>query len=264
MYVERRGRGTPVLLLHGFGVDHRILLPLEAVFEGAAGEPGWERIYPDLPGFGRTPGRDDVRGSDDVVGELVRFIGAEFGDRPFALVGNSWGGMLARAVAARMPARVLGLCLLCPAIVAERGARDLPPRTVLKQAPELTSSLPATERELYQAEAVVESPADWERFREFVLPGLLAVDEAAARRIEADYGVRLEPGSGRYDGPTLLLTGRQDDIVGYRDTWRVLEDYPRATFAVLDAAGHNAPLERPDVVNPLVADWLRRIRAEAR
>ncbi|XVU29550.1 alpha/beta fold hydrolase [Actinoplanes sp. CA-054009] len=261
MYVERRGHGTPVLLLHGFGVDHRILLPLEQVFEG---EPGWERIYPDLPGFGRTPGRADVRGSDDVVDELERFVGAEFGDRPFALVGNSWGGMLARALASRMPQRVLGLCLLCPAIVAERGERDLPPRAVLKEDLELTRSLTATERELYQEEAVVESAGDWARFREFVLPGILDADRAAALRIEADYGVRLGPGGGRHDGPALLLTGRQDDIVGYRDTWRVLEDYPRATFAVLDAAGHNAPLERPEVTGPLVADWLRRVRAEER
>ncbi|SNY65124.1 alpha/beta fold hydrolase [Paractinoplanes atraurantiacus] len=259
MYVERRGHGTPVLLLHGFGVDHRILLPLEEVFDK---EPGWERIYPDLPGFGRTPGRDDVRGSDDVVDELVRFIGAELGDRRFALVGNSWGGMLARAVAARMPHRVLGLCLLCPAIVAERGERDLPPRTVLKEDPELISSLAATERELYQQEAVVESAQDWQRFHEFVLPGILAADQAAAQRIEARYAARLE--SGRYEGPALVLTGRQDDIVGYRDAWRVLEDYPRATFAVLDAAGHNAPLERPELTGPLVADWLRRMRAEER
>ncbi|MFF5078550.1 alpha/beta fold hydrolase [Actinoplanes sp. NPDC000266] len=261
MYVERRGHGTPVLLLHGFGVDHRILLPLEEVFDG---EPGWERIYPDLPGFGRTPGRADLNGSGDVVDELVRFIGAELGDQRFALVGNSWGGMLARALASRMPQRVLGLCLLCPAIVAERGDRDLPPRTVLKEDRELMSSLPATERELYQQEAVVESAGDWERFREFVLPGILAADPAAAQRIEAAYGVRPGPGSGRYDGPTLLLTGRQDAIVGYRDAWRVLEDYPRATFAVLDAAGHNAPLERPEVTGPLVADWLRRVRAEER
>ena len=116
MFVERRGHGTPVVMVHGFGVDHRILLPLEEVFEG---EKGWERIYLDLPGFGRTPGREDIRGSDDVVAEIEGFIAAELGDRPFALVGNSWGGMLARAVAGRRPEQVLGLCLLCPAIVAD-------------------------------------------------------------------------------------------------------------------------------------------------
>jgi len=38
--------------------------------------------------------------------------------------------------------------------------------------------------------------------------------------------------------PTLILTGRQDNICGYRDAWEVLELYPRATFAVLDRAGH--------------------------
>ncbi|GAA0480772.1 2-hydroxy-6-oxo-6-phenylhexa-2,4-dienoate hydrolase [Paractinoplanes deccanensis] len=262
MFVERRGDGTPVLLLHGFGVDHRILLPLEEVF---AAHPGWQRLYLDLPGFGRTPGSDDVRGSDDVVAAVCQFVDAELGERPFALVGNSWGGMLARAITARMPERVLGLCLLCPAVVADREARELPARTVLRSDPGVVSALSRQERVLYQEMAVVESAEDGERFREYVLPGILATDQRAMARIEADYDVHPEPEKGpAYEGPTLLLTGRQDDVTGYRDVWRVLEHYPRATFAVLDAAGHNAALERPEVAHPLVADWLARVSAEAR
>ncbi|MEV4350995.1 alpha/beta hydrolase [Actinoplanes sp. NPDC049596] len=258
MFVERRGRGTPVLMLHGFEVDHRILLPLEEVFEG---EPGWERIYLDLPGFGRTPGREDIRGSDDVVAEIDRFVEAELGERPFALVGNSWGGMLARGIVARRAEQVLGLCLLCPAIVGDRAAREVPPRRVLHEDPEVVAGLTEEERALYREMSVVESAEDWRKFRQFVLPGIYATDRAAAARIEADYVVHAA--ARRYEGPTLIVTGRQDDIVGYRDQWRALEDYPRATFTVLDAAGHNAPLERPEVVNPLVADWLRRMRGPA-
>jgi pimeloyl-ACP methyl ester carboxylesterase len=265
MFVERRGHGTPLLLLHGFGVDHRILLPLEEIFASEAEPVGdWERIYPDLPGFGRTPGDTGIRGSDDVVAEIRAFVDAELGDRSFALVGNSWGGMLARALTAQMPERVLGLCLLAPAIVADRSRRDLPAATVLRRDPALTGGLEPPHREFYQELAVVESPHDWRRFREFVLPGILQTDPEAVARIEADYAVHPDPEQGRppYAGPTLIVTGRQDAIVGYRDAWRVLEHYPRATFGVLDAAGHNAALERPEVAHPLVADWLRRISAE--
>lgn len=47
------GSGTPVLALHGAGVDHReISGALEPIFSSV---PGVRRLYPDLPGMGRTP-----------------------------------------------------------------------------------------------------------------------------------------------------------------------------------------------------------------
>lgn len=58
------------------------------------------------------------------------------------------------------------------------------------------------------------------------------------------------------------FTGRQDNVVGYHDAWRLIEDYPRATFAVLDMAGHNLQIEQPDVFNSLVDNWLNRLESE--
>ena len=47
------GEGRPVVVLHGAGVDHREMEAcLEPAFE--RGE-GFRRIYPHLPGMGRTP-----------------------------------------------------------------------------------------------------------------------------------------------------------------------------------------------------------------
>lgn len=34
---------------------------------------------------------------------------------------------------------------------------------------------------------------------------------------------------------------------------------PRCTSAVLDVAGHNLQLERPELFDALTADWLRRV-----
>jgi hypothetical protein len=41
--------------------------------------------------------------------------------------------------------------------------------------------------------------------------------------------------------PTLIIGGRQDARVGYDDAISVLPQYPRATVAVLDRAGHAMP-----------------------
>ena len=61
-----------------------------------------------------------------------------------------------------------------------------------------------------------------------------------------------------FPGPSWIVTGRQDAIVRYRDAWNLLEKYPRATYVVLDRAGH--PLEEKEgIVSILIYDWLDRV-----
>jgi pimeloyl-ACP methyl ester carboxylesterase len=66
-------------------------------------------------------------------------------------------------------------------------------------------------------------------------------------------------GGAPFAGPALILTGRQDDITGYADQYPLLPHYPRATFAVLDVAGHNLQIEQPDLFYALVSEWLDRV-----
>jgi pimeloyl-ACP methyl ester carboxylesterase len=80
-------------------------------------------------------------------------------------------------------------------------------------------------------------------------------------RIHADvrtYALSDDPAT-RFEGPTLIVTGRQDTMTGYADAWSILDDYPRATYAVLDQEGHGLPVGRTALYRALVADWLDRI-----
>jgi pimeloyl-ACP methyl ester carboxylesterase len=52
---------------------------------------------------------------------------------------------------------------------------------------------------------------------------------------------------------------RQDSVVGYRDAWAILENYPRGTFAVLDRAGHFLAAEQEDLFHALAGEWLDRV-----
>ncbi|MEA0562741.1 alpha/beta fold hydrolase [Lysinibacillus irui] len=52
IYYEVIGTGTPIIMLHGFSPDHRLMKGcMEPIFDG---REGWKRIYLDLPGMGRT------------------------------------------------------------------------------------------------------------------------------------------------------------------------------------------------------------------
>lgn len=258
MRVVERGSGTPIVLIHGFGVDHRVLLPLDSVLEEAG---GWRRLYFDLPGTAGTP-IEDVASAEDVVAAVEEEIGGRVGDDSFALLGNSFGGMIARRVAHDFRSQVLGMCVVAPLMVAEHRRRDLPARLVLCENRDVLLAL-GDAAEAFADMAVNQSTHSADAFMQYVYPGLRSVDEVGLARIAERYSLATEPEDASpepFVQPTLFITGRQDHVVGYRDAWARSAHYPRSTFAMLDLAGHNVHLERYTPTASLVADWLERIR----
>ena len=54
-------------------------------------------------------------------------------------------------------------------------------------------------------------------------------------------------------------TGRQDPAVGYRDAWQIIENYPRASYIVLDRSEHGTTPQHTELFKILVGDWLDRV-----
>lgn len=279
-HVVRRGSGHPVLMLHGNGVDHRILLPLDAALEGA------ERIYVDLPGFGRTP--DLPREHAPVIGGpshpvkprsagapppppgglqaladwLVAAVPGLVGDGPFAVVGSSLGGLLARHLSAEFPGRVSGLALLAPVVDPRPRNRTRPPRTVLSRDSALLAGLGPADASEFEAIAVEQTPAVWERFDAHALPGIRAASGPAMTRLARHYSLREVP-EDRGEvcaGPVLVVVGEHDDVVGHADQRELAERYPRAAYVAVSGAGHLLHLERPCEVGAALAAWLYDVR----
>ncbi len=106
---------------------------------------------------------------------------------------------------------------------------------------------------------VVQSPAVVEAVRQ-VLAEMQLADSSHQARLEAAGPASFEVASSvPFNGPTLILTARQDNIVGYRDAWDLLDTYPRATFAVLDRAGHFVLIEQEALCHALMREWLDRV-----
>ena len=248
-FVEH-GTGTPLVALHGAGVDHR---EIEAALEAIVPDTGYRRIYPDLPGMGYSTA-DDLTGNDDVVKLLGRFID-DLAAGPVLLLGHSYGAYLARGLAAQRPDVVLGLALLCP--VAER-SRNVPDHEVVRQDADAYDELEPAQRTGFDEYFVVRTPATARRYRDHVVPGTRIVDEAALERIFA--GWTIDVGSGTFPAPTMIVAGRRDSVVGYTDAVELLERYPRAALAVIEDAGHALMHERPELVAALLGDWLNRTR----
>jgi pimeloyl-ACP methyl ester carboxylesterase len=246
------GTGMPLVALHGAGVDHR---EIEAAIEAAVPGMGYRRIYPDLPGMGRSTA-GGLTCNDDVVTLLGDLI-ADLVEGPALLLGHSYGAYLARGVAAQRPDVVLGLALLCP--VGE-GSRNVPGHNVVRQDADAYDELEPAQRAGFDEYFVVRTPATARRYRDHVLPGTTLVDEAALEGIFAGWAV--DVGSDTFSQPTVIVAGRRDSVVGYTDATDLLERYPHATLAVIDDAGHALMHERPELLAVLVGDWLDRARSD--
>lgn len=232
-------------------MDHR---ETEACFEPAlADDPGLRRIYPDLPGMGRTPAPERLRSAEDVLETLLAFAAEVTHGTPYLLVGHSAGAHYAQAMAARAPEQVAGLALVCPLVP---GVRDVPEHRVVVGSGDIGD-------EDFRGYFVVQTPEMLARYERHVAPAAALVDLGALERIGERW--ELPPDEGpAYDGPTLVVAGRLDSTVGYAAAADLLGHYPHASLAVVDDAGHALPHERPDVLRALVDEWLARVERAGR
>ena len=244
-YVER-GTGRPVLVLHGAGVDHR---EAEACFEPALdGVAGLRRIYPDLPAMGRTIAPETLRSADDVLDTLLHFADEVTGGTAHLLIGHSAGAYFAQAMAARRPAHVAGLALVCPLLP---GVRDVPEHRVVAGSGEIGG-------DVFRSYFVIQTPEMLDRYERYVAPAAALVDEAALERIGERWALAPDHAPA-YAGPTAVVAGRLDSTVGYAAAADLVDHYPHASLAVVDDAGHALPHEQPELLRALLVEWLARV-----
>ena len=177
------------------------------------------------------------------------------------LVGQSWGGYLAHAAATRRPDAVAGIALLCPMSVPEHDARDVPQVTPPEIPAEVVADADPADVEEFREIAVVADAAHFAFFRSAVLPALRGADPDTVARIGAAYALTATDRRPAFQGPALIVAGREDAIVGHRDAGRLADRLPQCTYAVLDGAGHHAHVERAAATAALIGDWLDRVAA---
>ncbi len=130
LYTRRAGEGPSVVVLHGGpGAHHDYLLPQ---YDGLA--RGRTLLFYDQRGGGRSPvGRDTPVGWREQVADLDR-LRELWGLERLALLGYSWGGLLAVLYALEHPGQVALLALVAPAPVAVEWRREFERRLARRMA----------------------------------------------------------------------------------------------------------------------------------
>lgn len=110
---ERRGKGTPLVLLHGFPLDHHTWDFVAPMLENT-----FDLILPDLRGFGKSTTVDSQYTMDDFASDIAGLLD-HLGIQKSAIAGHSMGGYIALAFAKHYPERVSGLGLVSTQTLAD-------------------------------------------------------------------------------------------------------------------------------------------------
>lgn len=110
---DRRGNGTPMLLLHGFPLDHNLWDEVVPLLENQ-----FDLILPDLRGFGKSSTVDSFYSMEDYASDIAALLD-HLGIQKAAIVGHSMGGYIALAFARLYPERISGLGLVSSQVLAD-------------------------------------------------------------------------------------------------------------------------------------------------
>ena len=261
VHYEVFGEGRPIIILPGWSNNtRRTAYRIEPFFQQ---REGWKRIYIDPPGHGKTPGEDWITNQDKMLEVILACIDKLTAGQRFSMIGISLGGYLARGVILHRAELIDGVAMMVPAIIAEDEKRAIPPYTILVEDLAVVAELTLAEADVFGI-SVIHSRKWLNYLRTFP-----QVPESENGDPEFQDKIREKPENYAFSfdvddvsepflGPSLIITGRQDSIVGYRDAWKILENYPRASYVVLDRAGHLLE-ETEDLVRVLINEWLDRV-----
>jgi pimeloyl-ACP methyl ester carboxylesterase len=261
LYYEERGKGSPLLLIHGFGASTytwRFVAPELA-------KTHWV-IAVDLKGFGQSDKPFDERYSIFDQAELLAQLIEEKDLRNLTLVGHSFGGgvalLLALQANKRLDGRITRLVLLdsiaypqhIPVffrlldvpLVSQLGVRMVPPSVQTRVALEIAyfddSKIDPAEIEAYAAPLKTAA-------------GKHAIIHSARQILPEDIA-ELSESYKTIELPTLILWCDHDRIVPLEVGLRLRRTLPNSTLRLVEDCGHMPQEEQPASALSLIKGFI--------
>ncbi|KAM8915061.1 monoacylglycerol lipase abhd6-A-like [Spinachia spinachia] len=261
-------RGTPrdatpsLLLLHGFSASKDMWLPVVNHLPRDQ-----HLVCVDMPGHegtSRTGAEDySIEGQVTRVHQFVQSIGLD--RRPFQLVGTSMGGNVAGVYAARYPAQLSGVTLMCPAGLVYptetkfiRRLRELENTAQTESIP----LIPSTAQELEDMlKLCCYTPL---RLHRQVMKGLLDnripnndfYKEVFMEIVGEKSRHSLQDNLHLITSPVQVVWGTEDQVVHVSGAAVLAAVLPNCQVTLLQQCGHSLALERPRKAAKLIMDFL--------
>jgi pimeloyl-ACP methyl ester carboxylesterase len=256
LYVEEAGTGPPILLLHGWPLDHRVFEPQRESLSA-----DFRLIMVDRRGFGRATAPPDLRRETEDIDRIIDALDLD----AVHLLGMSQGGRIALRYAVTRQHRVRSL-ILQGAIVdglnlEESEADRLPVEhfAALARAGELDEV-----RRLWRAHPMMALDRGLEMEQRLVDQLLkdysgsdLLIHDAAAYDFDTDVLGLL----ANFSQPTLLLTGDRETHTRQQHAREIAARVPNVREVRLAHSGHLCNLTEPAAYNRAVRQFCSEVES---
>lgn len=230
---ESHGKGMPMVLLHGYPLDHTIWESLLPRLKN-----DFDLILPDLRGFGELQAAMKKFSMADCAADVAGLL-EQLGIQKAAIVGHSMGGYVALAFARTNPGRLLGLGLVSSQALADtpekkagrnQEAEDILINGVRKVAEGMSVKLTA-------------KPDLRTRLKELILrqrpEGLAGALRAMAERPDSTALL------AEFDFPVAIVHGMEDQLIPIERARELQETVKKGYLVEIKNAGHMPMMETP-------------------
>lgn len=254
-----------IIMVHGFrGTHHGLLKIVEQL-------PDFHIIVPDLPGFGDSmPLAGQTHSLENYVRFLDEFISALALSKPAALLGHSFGSIVASHFAAQFPEKISKLILInpigAPALEGPRGfltqlaimyywlGKKLPAGLAHKWLanPGIVKIMSVTMAKTSDKQLLAYIHNQHLRhFSTFASPQVVA--EAFRTSVSHD----VSHIASNIKTPTLLIAGEKDDITPLEKQHLLATKNPQFQLKIISNVGHLIHYEKPREAATLIAQFLQ-------
>jgi len=246
MYYIDESKGTPVLFLHGFPLDHTNWLPVIEKLSGAG-----RLIAPDLRGFGQSDAPAGIARmslfADDAAG-LLDMLEVE----KAVVVGHSMGGYASLAFYRKYPERVCGLGLVA--------SQALPDNAERKAARYDSAKAVASQGSIFAASSLPEKytadPHLQDMIRKIILQtapnGIVSALMGLAEREDSTSLL------ADIQAPVLVVAGAADQLIPVavsRETAGKIHD---VEYVEVEGASHMVMMENPEITAQAIRRLIKR------
>ena len=257
LHVAQQGSGSPLLLVHGFPLDHSMW---SGQLDGLSRQ--YRVIAPDLRGFGQSGGEGEpIMRMEQLADDLARLLESMKIEEPVGFCGLSMGGYIAWQFWARHRSRLAQLILCDTRAAADtaeasRNRLELAEKVLSEGAQMVADSMLP---KLFAPETIAEQP-DVVEATHRIMRNASRQTVAAALRGMAERP-EFTPLLSQIDVPTLVLCGEKDNIAPPAEMQSMARAITTAEYVEIGGAGHMAPLEKPQAVNEAILRFLAARRA---
>jgi proline-specific peptidase len=265
LFVKVTGKGYPLVLMHGGpGADHISMLP----FRPCADQ--FTLVFYDHRCNGRSVGAEVSSMTWENLTADAEALRQALGFEKWAVLGHSFGGMVALEYALRYP-QSLSHLLLVDTCGDSRWAQENAPNTLAQRG--FSPDTVNTARRFFNGQiapnemlpAMMKFGKAYYYHRSLLQVGSMLVSSMRVKmRPEAlifGFGNLLKGWTvmdrlGGIKVPTLVLAGCDDFQFPHEHQAALAAGIPNARLEIIEAAGHNSPEERPAEVLKLVRNFL--------